>query len=146
MENKIIRKFKNGLVYYRKHGLAPTLHLIFINDYKIYSKLPPEKYEKALKQWYKRTTGEALDLEHPRTYCEKLQWLKLYDSTPLKTRLADKYLVREWVKEQIGEEYLIPLLGVWNDFDEIDFEKLQNQFVLKAVSYKHLTLTTICSV
>ena len=132
MVSKMIRKIKNGFHYCRKHGLVSTLHQIFINDYAIYRDLPPEKYEAALKQWYKRATGKTLDLQHPRTYSEKLQWLKLYDSTPLKTRLADKYLVREWVKEKIGEEYLIPLLGVWNDFDEIDFEKLPDQFVLKA--------------
>ena len=132
MENKLTEKFKKGVVYYRKHGFVPTLHRLFINDYVIYRRLPPEKYEKALKQWYRRTAGKPLDLEHPRTYNEKIQWLKLYDSTPLKTRLADKYLVREWVKEKIGEEYLIPLLGVWSDFDEIDFGKLPDQFVLKA--------------
>lgn len=132
MVSKMIRKFKNGFDYYHKHGLVSTLHQIFINDYAIYRDLPPEKYEAALKQWYKRATGKTLDLEHPRTYSEKLQWLKLYDSTPLKTRLADKYLLREWVQEKIGEKYLIPMLGVWNDFDEIDFEKLPDQFVLKA--------------
>ena len=60
-----------------------------------------------------------------------MQWMKLYDSTPIKTRLADKYLVRQWVAEKIGQEYLIPLYGVWNNFDEIDFENLPNQFVLK---------------
>ena len=132
MGNVIVRKLKNGLNFCRKYGLRATLHEAFIDDYAIYSKLPPEKYEGALKRWYKRYTGEELDLENPRTYCEKLQWLKLYDSTPLKTRLADKYLVREWVKEKIGEDYLIPLLGVWDDFDEIDFDKLPDQFVLKA--------------
>ena len=132
MVNKMIRKIKSGFQYYHKHGLVSTLHQIFINDYAIYRNLPPEKYEEALKQWYKRATGKTLDLQHPRTYSEKLQWLKLYDSTPLKARLADKYLVREWVKEKIGEEYLVPLLGVWNAFDEIDFEKLPDQFVLKA--------------
>lgn len=62
---------------------------------------------------------------------EKIQWLKLYDDDPRKTRLADKYLVREYVKEKIGEEYLIPLLGVWDSFDEIDFGKLPDRFVLK---------------
>ena len=72
-----------------------------------------------------------LDLENPKTFNEKIQWLKLYDSTPLKTRLADKYLVRDWVKEKIGEEYLIPLLGVWDKFDDIDFDKLPDRFVLK---------------
>lgn len=77
-------------------------------------------------------TGETLNLENPSTFNEKIQWLKLYDSTALKTKLADKYLVREWVAQQIGEEYLIPLLGVWDHFDEIDFDKLPQQFVLKA--------------
>lgn len=100
--------------------------------YDYYLHLPPEKYEEELKIWYKRTTGENLDLENPKTFNEKIQWLKLYDSTPLKTRLADKYLVRDWVKEKIGEEHLIPLLGVWDSFDEIDFDKLPDQFVLKA--------------
>lgn len=100
--------------------------------YDFYIHLPPEKYEEELKIWFKRRTGENLDLEHPKTFNEKIQWLKLYDSTPLKTRLADKYLVRDWVKEKIGEEHLIPLLGVWDHFDEIDFDKLPEQFVLKA--------------
>ena len=101
-------------------------------DYDFYKQLSPEKYEEELKLWFERTTKENLDLANPRTYNEKLQWMKLYDSTPLKTRLADKYLVRDWVKEKIGEEYLIPLLGVWDNFDEIDFDKLPSSFVLKA--------------
>lgn len=91
-----------------------------------------EIYEKELCKWYMRATGKTLDLTNPQTYNEKIQWLKLYDSTPLKTRLADKYLVRDYVKEKIGEEYLIPLLGVWDSFDEIDFDTLPNSFVLKA--------------
>lgn len=81
---------------------------------------------------YKKRTGKKLNLENPVTFNEKIQWSKLYDVTPLKTQLADKYLVREWVKEKIGEEYLIPLLGVWDKFDDIDFDKLPDQFVLKA--------------
>jgi hypothetical protein len=85
-----------------------------------------------LSDWYREIIGKRLDLEHPRTFNEKIQWMKLYDSTPLKTRLADKYLVRDWVAEKIGPEYLIPLLGVWDSFDEIDFNELPNQFVLKA--------------
>lgn len=101
-------------------------------DYEFYRQLSPEKYPEELKLWFERKTGETLDLEHPKTFNEKVQWLKLYDSTPEKTRLADKYLVRDWVKEKIGEEYLIPLLGVWDSFDEIDFDALPNSFVLKA--------------
>lgn len=100
--------------------------------YNFYKNLTPDKYEKELKLWYYRKTGRELDLNNTETFNEKIQWLKLYDSTPLKTKLADKYLVREWIKEKIGEKYLIPLLGVWDKFDDIDFEKLPNQFVLKA--------------
>jgi len=85
-----------------------------------------------LKKWYKKRTGKTLNLDNPQNFNEKIQWLKLYDNSPLKTQLADKYLVRDWVKQQIGEEYLIPLLGVWDNFDEIDFDKLPDKFVLKA--------------
>lgn len=85
----------------------------------------------ALKRWYWRSTGKRLNLRNPKTFNEKIQWAKLYDSTPLKTRLADKYLVREWVAEKIGEQYLIPLLGVYKSFEEIDFNALPNRFVMK---------------
>lgn len=87
--------------------------------------------KKRLLEWYKLATGKYLNLENPRTYNEKMQWLKLYDSTPIKTHLADKYLVRDWIKEKIGERYLVPLLGVYDKFEEIDFSKLPNQFVIK---------------
>lgn len=58
--------------------------------------------------------------------------LKIYDATPLKTRLADKYLARDWIAQQIGEEHLIPLLGMWKTADDIDTASLPNEFVLKA--------------
>ena len=99
--------------------------------YKIHKYCSEEKRAEALKDWYFEHTGEKLNLENPKTFNEKIQWLKLYDSTPEKTRLADKYLVRDWVKEKIGEEYLIPLLGVWDKFDDINFDELPKQFVLK---------------
>ncbi len=88
--------------------------------------------ELALKILYRVCCGKKLNLKNPSTFDEKIQWLKIYDSTPLKTQLADKYLVKEWVSERIGEEYIIPTLGVWDSFDKIDFDSLPNQFVLKA--------------
>ncbi len=95
------------------------------------SKASPKDYPKLLKAWYYKKLGKVLNLENPQTLNEKIQWLKLYDSTPLKTRLADKYSVRDWVAEKIGLQYLVPLLGVYKNFDEIDFTALPNQFVLK---------------
>lgn len=71
------------------------------------------------------------NLKYPKTFNEKLQWLKLHDRKPEYTKMVDKYEVREYIKEKIGEEYLIPFLGVWDSFDEIDFDNLPQQFVLK---------------
>ena len=75
--------------------------------------------------------GEDLYLNNPKTFNEKLQWLKLYDRKPEYTMMVDKYKVREYIKEKLGKEYLIPLLGVWDKAEDIDFDKLPNQFVLK---------------
>ncbi|MBQ3667088.1 MAG: hypothetical protein II913_03410 [Elusimicrobiaceae bacterium] len=71
------------------------------------------------------------NLKNPQTFNEKLQWLKLHDHNPLYTTLVDKYAVKKWVADKIGEEYIIPTLGVWNKAEDIDFDKLPNQFVLK---------------
>lgn len=84
-----------------------------------------------IKRKFKSCIGRPLDLDNPQTFNEKLQWLKLYDRKPEYTVMVDKYRVRDYIKEKLGEEYLIPLLGVWDDPKDIDFEKLPNQFVLK---------------
>ncbi len=75
--------------------------------------------------------GKKLDLKNPKTFNEKLQWIKLYDRKPEYTQMVDKYSVREYIKEKIGEQYLIPLLGVWDSIDDVDFNSLPNEFVLK---------------
>ena len=72
------------------------------------------------------------NLKKPKTFNEKLQWLKLYDRNPYYTKLVDKYEVKKIVADIIGEEYIIPTLGVWDNAEDIDFESLPNQFVLKA--------------
>ena len=84
-----------------------------------------------LRMAYFAFIGKRLNLDNPQTFNEKLQWLKLYNRRPEYTMMVDKYLVRDYIAKTIGEEYLIPLLGVWDDPDEIDFEALPNQFVLK---------------
>lgn len=90
--------------------------------------LPDKLYLKLL---FRHRMGESLNLKNPKTMNEKLQWLKLYDRNPQYIQLVDKYLVRNYIAEQLGEQYLIPLLGVWNDPDEIDFSILPSKFVLK---------------
>lgn len=90
--------------------------------------IPDEMY---LKTAYKLATGHTLHLENPQTFNEKLQWLKLYDRRPEYVTMVDKYRVREYIAETIGEEYLIPLLGVWEKASDIDFDALPDQFVLK---------------
>ncbi len=80
---------------------------------------------------YRTTFGKSINWNNPKTFNEKLQWLKIYNRRPEFTTFVDKYKVREYISKTIGEEYLIPLLGVWNSVNEIDFNKLPNQFVLK---------------
>lgn len=80
---------------------------------------------------FRRTTGTKLELNPPRTFNQKLQWIKLYDRNPQYTVLVDKYRVKEYVSNKIGESYVVPLLGVWDKPEEIAWDKLPNQFVLK---------------
>ena len=104
----------------------------------VYNHMPDREY---LTKLYRAHLHRPLDLENPRLFSEKLQWLKLNDRNPLYTKLVDKYLVREYIAEKLGEEYLIPLLGVWDDPDEIDFDALPDQFVLKC---NHNSGTGMC--
>lgn len=94
----------------------------------VYNGMPDDIY---LKRRYLIKTGNSLNLDNPKTFNEKLQWLKLYDRKSEYTVMVDKYEVKKYVADIIGEEYIIPTFGVWNKFDEIDFNILPNQFVLK---------------
>ena len=87
--------------------------------------------EEYLPAFYEFITGEKLDLHHPRTFNEKLQWLKVYNRRPEYTRMVDKYEAKHFIDERIGSGYTIPTIGVWDSFDEIDFDMLPEQFVLK---------------
>ena len=87
--------------------------------------------EKFLKKKFKMCFGYELDLENPKTFNEKLQWLKIHDRKPEYTRMVDKYESKQYVAERIGEQYVIPTYGVWDSFDDIDFDSLPEQFVLK---------------
>ena len=87
--------------------------------------------EKYIRHLFKASIGKDLDLENPTTYNEKIQWLKLYDRKPNYTAMVDKYEAKRYVASIIGEQYIVPTYGVWNHFDDIDFKRLPNQFVLK---------------
>ncbi len=84
-----------------------------------------------IKMMYYVKLGQKCDLKNPKTFDEKLNWLKLHDRRQEYSMMADKYAVREYIKDKIGEEYLILLLGVWDKPEEIDFDSLPKQFVLK---------------
>lgn len=109
----------------------PEKSFFVLQRHKILDFLPDKIY---LKWMYKAYMGKRLNLENPTTFNEKLQWLKLYDRKPIYKRMVDKYEAKEFVKEKLGrdgEKYIIPTLGVWKHFEDIDFDKLPDQFVLK---------------
>ena len=87
----------------------------------LYDRLSDEDFIKLL---FKVEMGYVPDLENPRTINEKLQWIKIYDHNPLYTKMVDKYLAKQYVSETIGEEYIIPTIGLYDSFEEIDFNKL----------------------
>lgn len=87
--------------------------------------------ESYVKLYYWFSMKKKLNLKNPQTYNEKLNWIKLYDHNPLYTILVDKYDVKKWVAECIGSQYIIPTLGVWHKSEDIDWDSLPNQFVLK---------------
>lgn len=101
---------------------------LLLSNLGFFKEINDEEY---LKRMFKCSMKKELNLDNPQTFNEKLQWLKLYDRKPEYTTMVDKYAVKKYVADIIGEEYIIPTLGVWNHFDEIDFDKLPNQFVLK---------------
>ena len=84
-----------------------------------------------LKILYKVIRKEKLDLDNPKTFNEKLQWLKINDRKDIYTTMVDKYEVKQYVTDKIGKKYVIPTIGVYEKFDEIDFGKLPSQFVMK---------------
>lgn len=94
----------------------------------VLSFLPDKAY---LQIHYFLTVGRFVNFKNPKTYTEKLQWLKVNKQCPEYTKLVDKLTVREHIKEVWGEEHLFPLLGVWNSFEEINFDELPEKFVLK---------------
>ncbi|MDE7396222.1 MAG: hypothetical protein K2M98_00690, partial [Muribaculum sp.] len=97
--------------------------------YRVASVIPDSLF---VRLKYRKAFGKWPDLKNPQTFNEKLTWLKLNDQNPLYTTMVDKYEAKKYVASIIGEEYIIPTLGVWNRAEDIDFEALPDKFVLKA--------------
>lgn len=124
---KVLKQRFSGIYDYHLHLLRKKK----IREIAELKQLPKTEYPQMLAERYEQVIGHKLNWDNLQTYTEKMQWAKLYDKNPLKAVLTDKYLVRKWVEKTIGGEYLIPLLGVWDRFDDIDFSVLPDRFVLK---------------
>lgn len=107
---------------YENYSTDPTLLL----------QLQESVYPDFLSYVFKKKTGESLNLKNPKTFNQKIQWLKLNDNSDVKSQLTDKVLVRSFVESKIGEEFLKPALWIGKRFDEIPFEQLPDKFILKA--------------
>lgn len=139
-------RYKRAIEELQKFGVKEVIYHLFSNLtgnmwFKTHMLLEKDKYyrnlddagiKKELEQQYAYITKEKIDIEKPANFNQKIQWLKVYDNLPIKQTLADKYAVRKWVADKIGENYLIPLIGVWASFDEIDVSSLPQAFCLKA--------------
>ena len=106
----------------------PWLLFSFLAHKGFMNWVPDEVY---LKLMFRAKKGRQLDLKNPQTFSEKLQWLKLYNRNPLYTVMVDKVKAKEYVASKIGEQYIIPTLGVWENTEDIDFSSLPDSFVLK---------------
>ena len=111
---------RDSFIYKARRKIQVVAHKLFSNEFM--SKL-----------YFKIVLKEKLDLKNPRTFNEKLQWLKLYyyPQNDLAVKCADKYRVREYIKDKEYENTLVPLLGAWDNVEDIDWDSLPNKFVLK---------------
>ncbi len=131
--NKIKLHYKDGYHLY----LKGTPFCIFkkhsgrLAELRYKKNLSIEEEKEVIQHMYFEFHQQYLDLDNPKTFNEKINWLKLYYRDPLITQCSDKYAVRQYIADKIGEEYLVPLLGVWDKAGDIDFDKLPEKFVLK---------------
>ncbi|MFC2159676.1 ATP-grasp fold amidoligase family protein [Actinomycetota bacterium] len=125
-------KYKIKMVIRKIVDKSLVLKAIYIKISQVktylFQSISDEVYVRKL---YEENTGKILNINPPNTFNEWLVWLNLNDRNPLYTKLADKYEVRDYVSQKIGESYLKPLLGLYNSVDEISFEKLPKNYVIK---------------
>ena len=114
---KIIKFFKN-----------PYVRFGYLSRLGFYNRMSDETY---LKKEFKFVMGYDLNLDNPKSFNEKLQWLKLNDRKDIYTKMVDKYEAKKYVSDIIGEEYIIPTIGIYDSFKEINLNELPNKFVMK---------------
>lgn len=117
---EVYLKCKNNFELIQNRKLAKRIHSM--------SKQELEQYDARL---YNQHTGRNLDWNNLQTYTEKMQYVKLFDNDHRKVVCTDKYAVRNWIKEKIGDKYLIPLIGCWDNYSDINFGELPEKFVMK---------------
>ncbi len=113
---------------FKKFIIDPKIRFSYLSRIGFYNGMSDKEY---LSKEFKLNFGREINWDAPQTFNEKLQWLKVYDRKSIYTTMVDKIEVKKYVASVIGEEYIIPTLGIWEKFDDIDFEQLPNQFVLK---------------
>ena len=125
-----------------KRYLSDKNYRILVNaGHGLYNKMPDREFlEKCFPAWL----GYPLNLDDPKTFNEKIQWLKLYAREDYYTKLVDKYEAKKIVADKLGSKYVIPNIGVWEKADDIDFDKLPEQFVLKCTHNSGIGMC-ICS-
>lgn len=114
----------NRSLFWKKCLQSPMFFLVE----NVFTFLPDKAY---LKLRFRILMWKKLDLKNPKTFNEKLQWLKLNNRNPEFSLMVDKYSAKSWAKSVIGDKYIIPTLGVWDCVEEVDFDSLPNQFVIK---------------
>ncbi len=132
-----VRKF--GLLYAAVHYFSRYERMKPFCDYKCmeilkkyYSTISSERMKCEIEELYFVRTGKKMNIDKPVGFNEKIQWLKFYDVTEAKIRLCDKYKARKFVRQVVGEKHLVPLLGVYQNIDEVDFGILPRSFVMKS--------------
>lgn len=123
MDLKRIRRICSGMA-----GSDKKKQFAYLSQLGIYNKMPDEDY---IKKKYRLYMGKNLNLENPESFNEKIQWLKLHDHNERYINMVDKYEVKNYVADKIGEEYIIPTYGIWNSAEELNIDQLPKQFVLK---------------
>ena len=122
--SRIIRRLKNFVENPKR-----TFYVVVYEINRRWPRFISDKL--CLKALFYLRFGYELNLKHPSTFSEKLQWLKLYDRRPEYTKMVDKYEAKKYAASIIGEKYIIPTLGVWDRAEDIEWDKLPDQFVLK---------------